>query len=64
MGKVVSKIAGFISYYRREREKQKIRKIYQEVFQSDDYYSDSNIYDGHPRFVSDTLELCPREASI
>ena len=64
MGKVVSKIAGFISYYKREREKRKIRKIYEEVFQTDHCF-EPGIYDGETsRFVTDTLELCPREASI
>lgn len=65
MGKVVSKIAGLISYYRREHEKRKIRKIYEEVFQTDPCFEPS-IYDGETsRFVTDTLELCPREeASI
>ena len=64
MGNVISKIAQVISHYRREREKRKIRKIYQEVFQKDCF--DSDIYEGETaRFVSDTLELCPREeASI
>ena len=65
MGNVMSKIAKLISHYRREREKRKIQKIYQEVFQQEDYF-DSNIYpDEGIGFVSETLELCPREeASI
>lgn len=64
MGNVMSKIVKLISHYRREREKRKIQKIYQEVFQDDCF--DSNIYPGEGiGFVSETLELCPREeASI
>ena len=64
MGNVMSKVANLISRYRREREKRKIRKIYQEVFQQEDYL-DSNGYPGDAiGFVSETLELCPREESI
>ena len=51
MGNAMRKIVSIISHYRREREKKKIRKIYQEVFQQEDYF-DSNIYSG------DEMESC------
>jgi hypothetical protein len=47
----MSEITRVISHYKREREKRKIQKIYQEVFQQEDYF-DSNIYSG------DEMESC------
>ena len=47
----MSKITRVISHYKREREKRKIQKIYQEVFQQDDYF-DSTIY------TCDEIESC------
>lgn len=51
MGNIMSKITRVISHYKREREKRKIQKIYQEVFQQEDYL-DSTIY------PDDEMESC------